>query len=37
MIKLNRRLKKEFKNQEELETKIKADLNPDANGNVSVD
>ena len=37
MIKINRRLKKEFKSQEELESKIKADLKPDANGNVSVD
>ena len=37
MIKINRRLKKEFKNQAELETKIKTDLNADANGNISVD
>jgi NADPH-dependent 7-cyano-7-deazaguanine reductase QueF-like protein len=37
MIKINRRLKKEFKSKEELENKIKQDLSADANGNVSVD
>lgn len=36
-MKINRRLKKEFKTQDDLDKKIKTDIIPDGNGNVSVD
>jgi hypothetical protein len=37
MIKINRRIKKNFKDKAEVDKKIQESLNPDANGNVSVD
>ena len=37
MIKINRRLKKEFKSEQEFESKIKGEKTADVNGNVSVD
>jgi len=37
MIKINRRIKKNFKDQAEVENKIKETLKADQNGNVSVD
>ena len=37
MIKINRRLKKEFKTGQEFESKIKGEMTADVNGNVSVD
>jgi len=37
MIKVNRRLKKQFGDQSAFEKKVKEDVESDANGNVSVD
>ena len=37
MIKINRRLKKEFKTQSKFDKKIKEEITSDKNGNVSVD
>ena len=36
-IKINRKLKREFKDEKELDEKLKSALKPDKNGNVSVD
>lgn len=36
-IKVNRKLKRAFKSKEELQAKIKSEIQADANGNVSVD